>query len=628
MCGIAGFTTFRQEVRDPESVIHGMTEVLAHRGPDGAGTHVDSKITLGHRRLSIIDIAGGAQPMAIAGGRYVISYNGEVYNYIELRTALEKKGHVFETQSDTEVILRQYAEDGMGFLKKLNGMFAFALWDRDEGRLILARDRMGIKPLFYFRKGSDVVFASEMKGLMEFPGMPRDINMNAMSKFLTYMYVPSPHTMYKDVHKLEAGHVMICDARGARSEPYWDIPLQDHPVGSLPIGECAERVLELLKDSIAKRLRSDVPVGVFLSGGVDSSAIAALASQISPSPIHTFSVGFEDASYDESPYARRVAEHLGTTHHHEVLSMKRAVDMLPGVMQSLDEPFGDPSILPTRLLSEFTSKEVKVVLGGDGGDELFAGYASFPSHKMMEALSFLPTAWRDGLVSASRKIPVSSSYASLHFLTKQFFKGAGISPEIRFFLWMGGFGNDDKQSLLSPDVQKQLLRQDPYEDILGYVRRSGLTDDFQRLLYLCSKLYLQDDILVKVDRASMAHSLEVRVPFLDHTLVDYASGIQKDFKLRGLTTKYVLKRAVEGLLPKDIIHRRKAGFAIPMASWIRTDLKDYVEDLCQESSLRDLGWFQVDQVRKLLDDHYEMRRDNRKEIWTLLSLLDWNRNYG
>ncbi len=606
-----------------------MTATLAPRGPDGEGYWVELGIALGHRRLSIIDLAGGGQPMSLEGGRYQIVYNGEIYNYVELRAELEKRGCVFRTQSDTEVILHQYARDGAEALQRFNGMFAFAIWDRDEQRLFLARDRLGVKPLHYCVRDGELIFGSELKALLVHPRVERRLNHLSVSKYFTYGYVPAPHTIFEGIHKVEPGGCLTFDRAGLQKKLYWDIPLEDNPLSERTVDEWAEDLLAMLRDAVAKRLRSDVPVGVFLSGGIDSSAITVLAAQVAGRRLQTFSVGFEESSYDESPYARMVAERCGTDHHHEVLSGSRTVAMLPAVMKMLDEPFADASIAPTWLLSQFTARSVKVALGGDGGDELFMGYPAFQAHKLMDRLSFLPTAWRDALNRMTRRIPISNRYASAEYLAQLFFKGAGVSPEIRFFLWLGCYGNEQKRQLLSDEMRHGLLRANPFEDVINYVRQSGLLRDLERLQYLCLKLFLQDGILVKVDRASMANGLEVRAPFLDYQLVEFASRINPAYKLHGLTgSKYILKRAMRGLLPKKIIRRRKAGFMIPLAQWLSRDLRPLVEELCAEKPLRESGLFNVVYVRQMLDDHFAGRRDYRKMIWALLAFRLWQENQG
>lgn len=626
MCGIAGFTNFTGTIREPDSLIRKMTTPLAPRGPDGEGFHVEPGIALGHRRLSIIDLKGGAQPMS-AGKQHIV-YNGEIYNYVELRAELQAHGFSFQTQSDTEVILHQYAKEGPDALQKFNGMFAFAIWDARTQSLFLARDRMGKKPLYYAFCGGEFVFASELKSLLLYPGLPRRINKLSVSKYLSMGYVPTPHTIFSDIHKLEPGAFIQVNATGFTRTFYWDIPLEDNPVSSRNLDECSEQLMELLQDSVQKRLRSDVPLGIFLSGGLDSSTILALAAQEQTSRIHSFSIGFEDRSYDESPYAREVAQLFGAEHHHEILSMQKACNLLPSVLSMMDEPFADASILPTHLLSHFTAQHVKVALGGDGGDELFAGYPSFQAHRIMDRLSILPTSWRDFLIRWARRLPVSHRYASTDFLLQQFFKGAGISAEIRFVLWMGFCSTEQCEQLLAPDVKQALLRENPFEDVVNYVRQSRLISDFQRISYLCMKLYLQDGILVKVDRASMANGLEVRAPFLDYQLVEFACGIQPQHKLNGLTTKYILKHAVRNLLPRHIIRRRKAGFMIPLATWLEKDLRPMLEDMCAEDRLKQDGLFNPSYVQRLIHEHVNHKRDHRKVLWAILCFQVWKQTYG
>jgi asparagine synthase (glutamine-hydrolysing) len=628
VCGIAGFTTFGASNYDPDPVIRRMTLAIRHRGPDGEGHYRDAAVTLGHRRLAIIDLAGGAQPMADESGRYQLAYNGEVYNYLELRRELEQQGCRFRTQSDSEVVLQCLAQHGIAALDKLDGMFAFALWDRQQRQLLLARDRVGIKPLFYFRHGADLIFASEIKALLQHPLEARMLDPLSVSKYFSYGYVPAPRTVFANVHKLEPGAWLKFDANGPSQGCYWDIPLTDNPVGPGRIEECSEEVLRLLRGSVRRQLRSDVPVGVFLSGGIDSSAITALAAQESSGRLHSFSIGFDQPSYDESAHARRVAAHCGTEHHEEIMTLRQAAELFPKVMQSFDEPFADASALPTHLLCHLAASKVKVVLGGDGGDELFAGYPAFQAHKVVEALSFLPVGWRDWLGRGVRRLPVSHRYTSAEFLLQQLLKGLGLPAEVRFVLWMGCCGNAEKRQLLSADARRQLASRDAFEDVTRHVRRSGLIGDLERLQYLCLKLYFQDDILAKVDRASMAHSLEVRVPFMDRDLVDYACRIQPFNKLRGLRTKYVLKRALQGLLPDDIIHRRKAGFMIPVARWLIQDMRETIEDLCSPGAVAGTGLFDAAQVRRMLDEHFQRRRDHRKPIYALVCFMAWLRNYG
>jgi asparagine synthase (glutamine-hydrolysing) len=473
-----------------------------------------------------------------------------------------------------------------------------------------------------------LIFASEIKALLQHPLATRTLDPLSVSKYFSFGYVPAPHTVFAKIRKVEPGSWLKFDGRGLRQEFYWDMPLTDNPVGVGRVEECAEELLRLMRKSVRRQLRSDVPVGVFLSGGVDSSAITALAARESPGRLRSFSIGFDQPSYDESPHARRVASFCGTEHHEEIMTLRQAAELFPPVMQSLDEPFADASAIPTHLLCRLAARSVKVVLGGDGGDELFAGYPAFQAHKVVKALSFLPVGWRDWLGHLVRRLPVSHQYTSAEFLMQQFLKGLGLSPEMRFLLWMGCYGNTEKKRLLSAELQQKLNGADAFEDVARQVRRSGLKGDFARLEYLCLKCYFQDDILAKVDRASMAHSLEVRVPYMDRDLVEYTCRIQPYYKLRGLQTKYLLKRALRGLLPPDIIHRRKAGFMMPVARWLKEDMRETVEDLCSPAAVAQTGLFDAAFVRQILDEHFQHRRDHRKHVYPLVCFMAWLRNHG
>lgn len=627
MCGIAGFTTFANSPDERDRVIAEMMAAVAHRGPDGTGTHRTETITLGHQRLSIIDLECGAQPMTTADRRYTIVYNGEIYNYVELRANLERERRAFHTGSDTEVLLQQFEADGIDALQHLNGMFAFAIWDEHKQELLLARDRIGVKPLYYAVTRNELVFASELKALLVHPFVQRQLDLSSVSKYFTYGYVPAPHTILSGVHKLEPGFYVRWSRSGLEKQCYWDLPLEDNPPSPRNVDEWAEDVAVLLRDSIAKRLRSDVPVGLFLSGGLDSSLVAAIAARNSSRRLSSFSLGFEAPSYDESKYARRVAAHAGTEHQDVTLTNSDAARLFSKVTEAFDEPLADASAIPTFALSQFTSGHVKVVLGGDGADELFAGYPSFQADKLIRWLSLLPTSWRDSLGRVVQRLPVSHRYVSAEHLLRQFVKGRGLSAEVRFLLWMGCYGNTEKAELFSSELRDALLRDDAFEDVHRYVHRSGLRDSFQRLQYLCLKLYFQDRILVKLDRCSMAKSIEVRSPYLDKDLVEHACRIQPVYKLSGFTTKYVLKRAARPYLPADIINRRKAGFMMPVATWLANDMREVLEDLCSPASLGRTGLFDVDYARRLVNDHCAGRRDNRVQLYALLSFMAWFARY-
>ena len=621
MCGIAGFTLFAKAVSDPDTIIGRMMDRLAHRGPDAAGRWSAPDIVFGHRRLSIIDLETGDQPMHTADGRFHLVFNGEIYNYLELRTELLAHGWPLTTHSDTEVLLGILALHGPAGLARLNGMFAFALWDSAEQRLLLARDRIGEKPLYYAERAGDVVFASELPALLQHPAVPREIDPLSVAKFLTYGWVPAPHSIYKGLRKLPPGHFAELTRAGLRVQPYWDLPLADRPIQPCRADEAPARFLALLEDSVRMRLRSDVPVGLLLSGGLDSSAVCALAARHSGARLTAFTIGFDEATYDETRHARRVADHCGVDHVVECFTARRAAELAPSALRVAGEPFADASILPTMHLFGFVASRLKVVLGGDGGDELMAGYPAFQAHRLVDALSFLPMRWRDPLTRLAARVPISSSYASAGFLFEQFLRGAGIAPEIRFLLWLGCCGNTERAALMGP--VSGLLDDEVYEDIHRHVQTSGLTDAFQRITYLAAKMYLQDGILVKVDRGSMAHGLEVRSPFLDHRLVEFAARLSPELKLKRFSTKHLIKRAVRGLIPEAVITRRKAGFMMPVAAWLRRDLRPLVEDYCSREALARSGYLDSVVARRLVEEHLSARRDHRRIVWALLAFQCW-----
>ena len=627
MCGIAGFTSFNHRQLDVRETIQQMTNALIHRGPDAEGFYIDEGVALGSRRLSIIDLVSGQMPIHNEDQSLWIVFNGEIYNFPELREELVAKGHIFTTHADTEVIVHLYEEYGCECVTKLNGMFAFALWNRHTQTVWLARDRLGKKPLHYFEYPGGIIFASEIKALLQHPMVARELDLAALSKYLTYEYVPAPHCIFKGIKKLEPGHWLLSAPGKLVNRKYWDIPLEESGISYKREEEHAEEVLARLREAVRKRLISDVPVGIFLSGGLDSSLIAVLAAQLSPTSIQSFSIGFEEPSFDESPYAHKIARLIGTDHHHQVLSSQNMLAVVPHVTEFLDEPMADASIIPTYLLAQMTAQSVKVALGGDGGDELFAGYPTYQAHKLVTYYSILPYKVRDLLNRVASYLPVSDRNLSFDFKLKQFLRGMGVSSEIRFFLWMGAFLEREKRLLLSADVQAQLTKSNPFEDILRYVHDSKLLQEFERILYLSMKLYLQDDILVKVDRASMANSLEVRAPYLDHTFVEYVAGLPTFYKLNGFTMKYILKKAAKDILPKEIVSRKKKGFGIPLAKWFKYELKEMLLSYLSEERIRTAGLFHYAYIKTLLDEHFAEQRDNRKQLWTLLVFEMWRERY-
>ena len=628
MCGICGIANLDRESCVDESLLIRMRDTLRHRGPDGEGLSVQGNIGLGQTRLSIIDLATGIQPMHNEDSSVWIVFNGEIYNYVELRQELGERGHKLATESDTEVLVHLYEDHGERMLEKLNGMFAFCIWDSERKLLFLARDRMGEKPLFFAVTDTAFLFASEVKAILQHPSVRRDLDLLSLSKYLTFEYVPAPHTIFRGIHKVKPGHCLVYQvgSREIVQRKYWDIPLSNDPLAHKTEAEYREELVELLGDAVRLRLRSDVPVGVFLSGGIDSSLITALASRHS-TQVNTFTVGFRERSFDETRYARRIAERFRTSHQEDVLDVAKAYTLLPTVLDYLDEPLADASILPTFLLSRFTSQRVKVALGGDGGDELFAGYPIYQALKLIRYYEIFPRELRSVIHRLAARLPVSHRNISFDFKIKQLLRGAGVSPEIMLFHWLGSFTEGEKRQLLSPDVRAAIRHDNAFEDVVNYVKESNLHTNLERALYLSMKLYLQDDILVKVDRASMANSLEVRAPFLDHRFVEFAARLPSIYKLNRLTTKYILKEAVREILPPDIIRRGKKGFGAPVAQWIHGELREAFQEYLGEARLRREGIFDPLFVQGLLADHLAYRKDNRKLLWTLLIFQLWQERW-
>ena len=562
--------------------------------------------------------------MSNEDGSLWIVCNGEIYNHADLRPELEARGHIFRTHSDIEVLLHLYEEQGPECVTKVNGMFALAIWDARNETLFLARDRLGKKPLYYRDAAARLIFGSEVKALLLHPDCPRELDPGNLSKYLAYEYVPSPHCIFKGIQKLPAGHWLTWQLGRTRVQRYWDLKFA-HGADKRPEDEIARDLRERLKEAVRRRLISDVPLGVFLSGGLDSSSVVAMMAEvIPPSRIKTFAIGFEDKSFDESGYARRVARSFGTDHREQILQSRTLLDMLPEVAAFLDEPLADASIIPTYLLSKFTRQHVTVALGGDGGDELFAGYPTFQAHRMA-AFYKVPRCLHERMIRPLADwLPVSNDNFSFDFKVKRFLRGIGPRPEIRDQIWMGSFTPAEQRTLLQGDAPKI----DAYEDILEAEKNCGTARGMERFVYLYCKFYLQDCILTKVDRASMACSLEVRAPFLDYTFVEFVNSIPFHLKLRGLKTKYILKKAMQDKLPPEILGRSKKGFGIPVGKWFRHELRSLLLDALSESRIRRQGIFHPAEITRLVEEHLRGTKDNRKQLWTLFIFQLWHEHYG
>jgi len=613
MCGICGFTG----APDPES-LQAMTAALMHRGPDEGDTwsSPDQRVHLGHRRLSILDIESGQQPMSSADGQLTIVYNGEIYNAAELRLELEGKGHRFRTRhSDTEMLLYGYREWGSALLERLNGMWAFVLHDQQNHRLFASRDRFGEKPLYYTTQSGMFCFASELSALRKHPATPDAIARRSLRKLFAYAYIPSPHTILEGVHKLPAGHYLTYDlgSQALAVTRYWQLKLEPFSrIPKHPEREWGEPLIELLRSAVRRRLVADVPVGLFLSGGLDSAALTALAID-SGDPIHTFNIGFEEPSFDESRYAQQVAKHCGAHHHSEVLSMADLPGLIPKALSSLDEPMGDGSLLPTYLLAAFAQRHVKVALSGDGSDELLGGYDPFKALGPASVYHrLIPRPIHTAIQWLAARMPVSHRNMSFDFRIKRFLAGMNYGPKLWCPVWMSPLEPDELQELLAEPMAAEEI----YEDAIRVWEETpgqGLTD---RVTLFYTNLYLQDDILTKVDRATMAVGLEARAPMLDIDLVNFIRQLPARFRLRGHQTKYLLKRALEPYLPQDIIHRGKHGFGMPIGAWIQQGLVD----IGREGS----GMLNSAFIQKRLGDHRANRRDDRLFLWNTLVFNHWN----
>ena len=617
MCGIAGYISPR--VTDGARVLQKMNEVMVHRGPDDSGIHLDGPLGLAMRRLSIIDLPGGAQPIWNEDQTIAIVFNGEIYNFRELREELLKKGHRFSSRSDTEVIVHLYEEEGTDCVKRLNGMFAFALYDKNQNQLFLARDRMGEKPLHYYFHAGDFVFASEIKSILEFPEMEADLYLEALHAYLTYEYVPSPSTIYRNIYKLDPGHSLIFKEGRLTIQPYWK-PAFAARRRKFSTQDAVRELKDRLFRSVRSRMISDVPLGAFLSGGIDSSLVTALLAQCSPHRVQTFNIAFDDPSFDESRYSEEVARHLGVNHHVEKITPQTMLHILPQIIEILDEPFADASMIPTFLLSKFTRRHVTVALSGDGGDELFAGYPTYQAHRLAR---FFPRWFHRSAKTLAHFLPVSDNNLSFDFKARRFAAGLGHETPVRNQIWLGSFGPDQKEGLFRPEVWQTLKEKDEFSPVREHWQGCDSEEELDRLCHLDLKFYLQGDILFKVDRMSMANSLEVRAPYLDHELVEFVCSLAPDLKLKGLTTKYILKEAARGLLPEKIIRRPKKGFGIPIAKWIKSDLKELFRDTLSKDRMAEGGLFNPDYVERLLAEHLSNFRDHRKLLWTLFIFETW-----
>jgi asparagine synthase (glutamine-hydrolysing) len=572
------------------------------------------------RRLSIIDLAGGAQPISGEDGSVTIVFNGEIYNFHDVRKDLESRGHIFKTNSDTEAIVHAYEEYGNDCVHRLRGMFAFAIWDDKSRELYIARDRVGKKPLYYtLTSDSTLVFGSELKSLLVHPGVKRDIDVEAVDAYLTLGYIPDPLSIFRDVHKLPPGHYLKFSAGRVIIQQYWDFDFQ--PTNQRPAGEYLDELKALLDESVRLRLISDVPLGAFLSGGIDSSTIVALMARNMNQPVKTFSIGFNEDSYNELKYARLTAAKLGTDHH-EFFVTPEICDVVDQLVWHFDEPFADPSAIPTYMVSKLAREHVKVVLSGDGGDELFAGYTHYVVQSNRQAFSSLPKALRKGIIHPlSYRLPHGA-------WGRNYLHNISLEPIDRYLDSLSYFTELSRESLYTTDFQNSLPgTKEVARRFADYSARVKTRQPLDQLLYIDSKTYLPGDILTKVDRMSMATSLEVRVPLLDHKLIEFVTTIPSSLKLAGSETKHLLRQAAQDLIPSEILRRPKQGFGVPLEEWINHQLRDQIRETLREPRTRQRGYVRTDYVEVLLNEHEKGRRDHSQPLWSLLMLELWHRQF-
>ncbi|MEQ1606060.1 MAG: asparagine synthase (glutamine-hydrolyzing) [Pyrinomonadaceae bacterium] len=621
MCGITGFVNANREAAD-RSVLEAMNHAILHRGPDEDGFYIKENVGLAMRRLAIIDLASGQQPMYNEDRTKAIVFNGEIYNYQELREKLDQLGHKFYTKSDTEVIVHLYDEYGVDGLQYLRGMFAIAIWDERDRSLFLARDRVGKKPILYSHQpNGDLIFGSEFSAVLKHPAVSREVDLEAIDNYMSYLCVPAPMTAFKQIRKLEPGHWLLWKDGEIKTQRYWQPDFSKKI--KITEEEAIVETTRILRESTKLRMISEVPLGAFLSGGVDSSAVVALMAQESEQPVKTFSIGFEEQDFSELKYAKRVAEHVGAEYN-EFIVRPNALDVITTLVDHYGEPYADSSAIPTYYVAKETRKHVTVALNGDGGDESFAGYERYAAMRIAEAYARVPSALRKVFVEAPVSLlPTSELKRSRFRDAKRFLRAANLPRTERYFRWVTTFNRDTKKELYTSDFAASVSGQDPLDLLDKWFAKANGTGTLDATLLTDQMTYLPNDLLVKVDIATMANSLEARSPFLDHKLLEFAATLPESMKMSGVGTKSLLKKVAARLVPREVIYRRKMGFGVPIGKWFRTEMKDFVRGvLLSEKSLK-RGIVKPDILERYVNEHVAGERDHSFQLWTFLMLELW-----
>lgn len=620
MCGICGFTG------NDLPLVERMTKVLTHRGPDQEGRWTDGRVTLGHRRLSIIGIVGesGRQPMHNEDGTVTVVFNGEIFNFQEIREELVKLGHTFSSQTDTEVIVHGYEQWGLDCVKRFIGMFAFALWDAKKGRLWLVRDRIGVKPLYYYWKAGKLVFGSEIKAILEDPAVPRRVNHAALYDYLGFEFVPAPATAFEDIYAMPAGYWALLENGELKVEPWWDLEMPEVGVPRSE-GEMVERIRWLIEDAVRLRMISDVPLGAFLSGGLDSSTIVAMMRKLNPGRLQTFTIGYEDETFSETDYAKIVADHFSTDHQVLIIDKMDRASIEKSIWH-LDEPMTDLSSIPLMFICAKAKQYVTVCLSGEGGDEVFVGYDRFKAARMARTFDILPRWFRQHVVGRiTAGLADRPQKKGAVNMLKRFVEGDLLPAEADHLRWQYFMNKRFEASLFTPGF-KAAVPFDPFHRVRDYNARCHTKDVVNREAYLDTRFMMTDSVLMKADKMSMASALEIRVPLLDHRLVEYVGSIPGDMKLHGTTTKYIFRKALDGILPENIVWRGKQGYSLPVKNLLRTQLKDYMVDLLHTSPLIKED-FETAFIDQLIDEHLSMKQNHNHVLWGLMNIAIWHRRF-